>query len=499
MRLPKGDRMAREKPVKVHSQIAADIHTALAHAPIGAMAVDAAGVVSWTNAALAAILAEPGPAALRHSLVYSWLSKEEAETLRQMLGAHFAAPDQARSTGRQFTLLAADGSEQTVEMTIAALPDAFGLSAVIYVQNLMREIQAERRFRRLFENLPLGLLVIDDLQRIVRVNGTLASEFGYQREDLIGQPLEMLLPQRYRKAHESHVQGYLAAPSSRMMGSGRDLTGLHSSGQEIPVEIALSRLENTGQPLFLAIVSNISQRKSAENALQQTNAQLEEFTYVASHDLRSPLRGIGDLVTWIREDLGEDSLPEGVRHNFDRIALRIDRAEQMIDDLLDYARAGTRDTMIERIDLDELISEAIAMAMVPESFTVEVEGAVGAIAAPRAPLSTSLRNLIGNAVKHHGKRSGRIRIAVREEGRFSIFTIEDDGRGIPEGNEERIFKLFHRASPGTEGDGVGLAFTRRMINAHGGMISVLRGQCSLGGACFEIRWPRILLRDIDNE
>lgn len=486
--------------MKVDSQIVPEIKSALSHAPIGAIVIDGAGVVSWANPALGAILAEPDPAALRHSLVYAWLGKEEAETLRQMLDAHFAAPEAARSAAtRQFRLLAVDGSEQTVEMTIAPLPDAFGLSALVYVQNLMRQMQAERRFRRLFENLPLGLLVVDGLQRIVKVNGTLAGEFGYRREDLIGQPLEMLLPQRYRAAHERHVEGYLAEPTSRMMGSGRDLTGLHSSGQEIPVEIALSRLENTGQPLFLAIVSNISQRKSAENALQQTNAQLEEFTYVASHDLRSPLRGIGDLVSWIREDMGEDGLPEDVRHNFDRIALRIDRAEQMIDDLLDYARAGTRDTMIERIDLDELISEAIAMAMVPESFTVEVEVAGGTITAPRAPLSTSLRNLIGNAVKHHGKRSGRIRIAVREEGRFSVFTVEDDGQGIPEGNEERIFKLFHRASPGTEGDGVGLAFTRRMINAHGGMISVVRGQCSLGGACFEIRWPRILLRNIDNE
>lgn len=483
-------------------EMRADRRSALAQAPIGVMLVDTSGVVLWANTALAAILAEPDPDALRHSLVYAWLGEEDAEILRQILELHFATPEEARSGWtRQFTMLGGDGSRQTVEMTVATLPDGYRHSALIYVQSLTRQIVAERRFAQIVDNLPLGLLIVDSRQRIVQANRTLAVEFGYNHEDLIGQPLETLVPQRYRHAHGDHVEGYIAEPASRMMGSGRDLTGLHSSGQEIPVEIALTRLENANKPLFMAIVSNISQRKRAENALQQTNAQLEEFTYVASHDLRSPLRGIGDLVSWIRDDLGEDNLPEDVRHNFDRIAQRIARAEQMIDDLLDYARAGTRETAMERIHPEDLIAESIALAMVPESFTVTVEVAGGAITAPRAPLSASLRNLIGNAVKHHGKRSGRIRVAMHEEGRFSVFTVEDDGQGIAPGNEERIFKLFHRASPGTDGDGVGLAFTQRMINAHGGMITLAQdqGRCKLGGACFEIHWPRILLRELDYE
>ncbi|GGB99594.1 hypothetical protein GCM10011494_17590 [Novosphingobium endophyticum] len=486
------------------THIRADVHAALAQAPVGAMVVDAAGVVSWANSALATLLAESDPASLRHSLVYTWLGEDEADTLRQMLDLHFAAPDEARSGWvRQFTLFGLDGASQTVEMTIATLSEEYEQSAIIYVQSLTRQIIAERRFTQIFENLPLALLVVDSRQRIVQANRTLATEFGYEYEDLVGQPLEMLLPDRYREAHGHHVEGYLADPTSRMMGSGRDLTGLHSSGQEIPVEIALSKLETASKPLFMATVSNISQRKGAESALQQTNAQLEEFTYVASHDLRSPLRGIGDLVSWIREDLGEDNLPEDVRHNFDRIALRIARAEQMIDDLLDYARAGTRDTAMERIDPQDLIAEAIAMAMLPESFTVEVDVVGSDITAPRAPLSTSLRNLIGNSVKHHGARSGKIRVAMREEGRFAVFTVEDDGQGITPGSEKRIFKLFHRASPGTEGDGVGLAITQRVINAHGGMITVVQGEGTgrgtLSGACFEIHWPRILLREVDDE
>lgn len=481
------------------SPSAAEIHIALEHAPIGAIIVDAEGVVSWANAAAANILGEPAPAALHRSLFYVRLREEEAETLRQLLELHFSAPAAPRGGWtRQFDLIAADGFPQPAQLTIAPAPDAQEGRAILYIQSLARQVTAEKRFAQIFENLPLGLIVVDGRQRIVQVNASLSTIFGYARDDLIGQPLEMLLPDRYRDAHGRHFSGYMAAPSSRMMGSGRDLTGMHRCGQEIPVEIALSRLEATSQPLFLAIVTDISGRKRSESALQQTNAQLEEFTYVASHDLRSPLRGIGDLVSWIREDIGEDDLAEDVRHNFDRIALRISRCEQMIDDLLSYARAGVRDLHMERIDPRELIDEAVAMAMVPESFTVEIDVDGGTLTAPRAPLSASVRNLISNAAKHHGGRSGRIHITMREEGRFSVFSVADDGKGIPPGNEERIFKLFHRASPGTEGDGVGLAFTRRMINANGGMIAV-EGHGPLGGARFDIHWPRILLREFDDE
>lgn len=478
---------------------AAETRAALEHAPIGAMIVDASGVVSWANAAAAGILGESDSSALRHSLFFVWLSENDAETLRQLLDLHFTTPVDARSGWtRPFDLVDVSGAAQTVELTLAPLADEFERRAILYVQSLTRQVTAERRFTQIFENLPLGLIVVDSRQRIVQANASLTAIFGYGLDELIGQSLEMLLPERYREGHGRHFAGYSAAPSSRMMGSGRDLTGLHRSGLEIPVEIALTRLENASQPLFLGIVTDISGRKRSESALQQTNAQLEEFTYVASHDLRSPLRGIGDLVGWIREDIGEPNLAEDVRHNFDRIALRIARCEQMIDDLLRYARAGVRDPHMERIDPRDLVDEAISMAMIPESFAVEIDIAGTALTAPRAPLFTSLRNLIANAAKHHGGRSGRIRVAMHEEGRFSIFTVQDNGKGIPAGNEERIFKLFHRASPGTEGDGVGLAFTRRMINAHGGMITV-EGHGELGGATFAVHWPRILLREFDNE
>ncbi|WP_232496001.1 sensor histidine kinase [Novosphingobium kaempferiae] len=476
-----------------------DIHGPLVHAPIPALIVDRAGVVSWGNAAAATLLAEPDAEALRLGLLFVWFCEDDAEMLRQMFDVFFNVPMETRgSWTRQMVLNGVDGSRPTVSFTLAPIAGEDGERAVVYLRNLTREITAERRFTQMFESLPLGVVVVDGKGRIAQANTMLSNQFGWKVEQMIGQPLSMLLPERYREKHGGQIAGFAAAPSSRVMGMDRDLTGLHRHGREFPVEVALTRFESTAQPLYMGIVSDISHRKRAERALQQTNAQLEEFTYVASHDLRSPLRGISDLVSWIREDLDGTELPEDVVHNFDRISQRIARCEQMIDDLLSYARAGVRDTQMQRIDPHELVEEALELTAIPEGFEVDVDVQGGDIVAPRAPLSTSLRNMLSNAVKHHGGTQGRIRIAMREEGRFSVFTVEDDGQGIPPGNEDRIFKLFHRASPNTAGDGVGLAFTRRMINAHGGMVTV-QGRGPLGGAKFEVHWPRILLRENDDD
>ncbi|WP_395390897.1 PAS domain S-box protein [Novosphingobium sp. BL-8A] len=479
----------------------AEVHAALQHAPIGAVVVDRAGVISWANPAFASIVGEADPAALRLALVTLWMDPEDGEALLQMLQSHFATPGEARLPWtRPTTFKRIDGAEQPGEITLAPCSGAFDQFAILHVRNLVRLATAEKRFSQIFENLPLGLIVIDGGQRIVQLNQALANQFGYSREELVGRSLDVLLPPRYRTEHQHHIDAYTRAPVARSMGLGSDLTGLHRLGREIPVEVALTRLETMAQPLYMAIVTDITVRKRGQEALQQTNAQLEEFTYVASHDLRSPLRGIADLVTWIREDLGDENMTPEVKHNFDRIALRINRAEQMIDDLLSYARAGNRDLETEIVTPCDLVDEALSLALVPESFTVEVEIEEGGspFRAPRAPLATSLRNLIGNAVKHHGGENGHIRISVGENGRYTVFTVDDDGPGIAKGNEERIFKLFHRASPGTSGEGLGLAFTRRMINAHGGMITV-RSPGELGGACFEIHWPRVLLKEMDDE
>lgn len=476
-----------------------EVRAVLEHAPVGVLVVNQARAdILYANLALEHMLGYEAGALIGRPL--ATLLPEAARPHHDAwMAAFFADPRQRRmGAGRELFALHRAGHAVPVDIALAPMRLEGQLCAAAYVSDLSLRRQMQRQFEQIFAAMPQGLLIIDPQGRIRLSNPALEAQFGYEAGDLLGQPLEMLLPERYRAGHVAHRDGYARQPTLRRMGAGRDLTALHRSGQEFPVEIALTMLDMHDGRHALAMVSDISLRKKAESALRQTNAQLEEFTYVASHDLRSPLRGIADLLSWIREDLPEGALTPPVQQNFERISTRIERAERMIDDLLDYARAGQRDLRMDTIEPGPLIDEVLALVHLPPGFEVTVDVQGQPFPAPRAPLSLSLRNLVGNAVKHHGAERGRIHLQMREEGRFNVFTIEDDGPGIPAGAEERIFKLFHRASATTTGHGVGLAVTRRMINAHGGAIVATRSP-TLGGACFRVHWPRITLKEVDDE
>jgi len=476
-----------------------ELRAVLEHAPVGVLVVSRTPPrIVYANIALERMLGyEPG------ALVGQPLDALLPEAARPhhdgWMAAFFADPRQRRmGAGRELFAQHRDGHAVPVEIALAPMQLEGQLCAAAYISDLSLRRQMQRQFEQIFAAMPQGLLIVDEQGLIRLSNPALDAQFGYAAGDLLGQPLEVLLPQRYRAGHVQHRDGYARQPTQRWMGAGRDLTALHKSGQEFPVEIALAMLDMHEGRHALAMVSDISLRKKAEAALQQTNAQLEEFTYVASHDLRSPLRGIGDLLSWIREDLPEQAMTPAVLQNFERISTRIERAERMIDDLLDYARAGQRDQRLETVDPHLLIEEVLSLVHIPPEFQVAVDIQGQPFTTPRVPLSLSLRNLVSNAVKHHGGPQGRIHIQMREEGRFNVFTIEDDGQGIPEGADERIFKLFHRANTTTAGHGVGLAVTRRMINAHGGAIVTSR-QGQLGGACFRVHWPRIVMKEVDDD
>jgi signal transduction histidine kinase len=279
------------------------------------------------------------------------------------------------------------------------------------------------------------------------------------------------------------------------MGAGRDLLALHSSGREFPVEIALASITYEHQSGALAVVTDISVRKKLEQALVQANINLEEFTYIASHDLRSPLRGIADLLEWIEEDIDPAAMVGPVSQNFARARQRIARSEQMIEDLLIYARSNKKDPSTQTTSLRELANELLEFARPPPGFSVEVDLPDLTFVTSKAPLLSGLRNLLDNALKHHGGSTGLIKVTAREQGRFLVFSVDDDGAGVPPAAREKIFKLFHRAASAADGHGVGLSITRRMIASHGGEL-ILEKTSPLGGACFNIYWPRYEMREI---
>jgi signal transduction histidine kinase len=280
------------------------------------------------------------------------------------------------------------------------------------------------------------------------------------------------------------------------MGEGRDLSGRRRDGSELTVEVGLNPVTWGGRRMVLAAVSDVSAKKQLELELRQASAHLEEFCYVASHDLKSPLRGISDLVDWVAEDLADSPIPS-TRKNLARIKVRVARMENIINDLLTYARAGRASAELVDVDPKLLILEVLEVLSIPERFEVHVDVNVEPFQAAKTPLETVLRNLVGNVIQHHDGQRGRLDITARARGAFCELSVRDDGPGIPTAAHARIFKLFQTVSaPEGGGSGIGLAICKRLVECHGGSIEV---KCEAGvpGSTFSFSWPRFPRRPLD--
>jgi len=462
-------------------------------APVGVFALSSEGQIRLANPALCHIFGYEAEALIGQTVdILFPPAAPDAPGLQALLGAQ-PAPGGLNGHAALFGRHA-DGRLIPVEIGAGNTGTNDSTLTVAFVNDISVRTSSEERFAAIIESLPVGLLMTDAAGAIALTNPALDEMFGHAAGELAGQPIEILLPLRSRSGHPALRQSYMRSPEKRTMGAGRDLMALHSSGKEFPVEVALTPISHNGQQGALAIVTDISVRKKLEHELRQANAKLEEFTYIVSHDLRAPLRGIADLLEWIQEDFAPESLSDATKNNFDRAKLRIERVERMIEDLLVYARSSTRHSRTELVNPRRLIMEILALMQIPASFEVTIDAPDLEFLTYKVPLQTGLMNMLDNAVKHRATPGGKIDVTVREEGRYFIFTVDDDGEGVPDSAREKIFKLFHRASGKSEGHGIGLSVTKRMITSHGGEL-ILEKTSKLGGACFAIYWPRFEVKD----
>jgi len=391
----------------------------------------------------------------------------------------------------------ADGSELFVELSLRSGSGTSAHTTIATVRRLAQNYNPESTLRSVIAAAPYGILMTNTAGIIVIANEALCRMFGYDEHALLLQPVDQLLPHRQRTSHVQQRTGFAREPRARTMGAGRDLTGLRKDGVEIPVEIALSSVDLPAGRFIIAAVIDITERKRTELQLRDANAQLEEFSYVSSHDLRSPLRGIGSLVEFIREDLGE-AAPADITHNLDRMRDRVQKMERLIDDLLAYARAGRRTVNFETIDLERIVSELPALQAGPAGFSFDAQIAVTGFQGARVPLETVIRNLYSNALKHHdAPEQGHVVIRALVDGDYCRIEVEDDGPGIPAAVQERIFRLFQTlTAKERHGSGLGLAVAKRLVEVHSGRIDVLsRDGCR--GSTFRVWWPLYIRSDLN--
>ncbi len=256
---------------------------------------------------------------------------------------------------------------------------------------------------------------------------------------------------------------------------------------------ALEREVDERRLMEQRLAAQAERLEQAAVALAQSNQDLEEFAYVAAHDLRSPLRAIHNLSQWIAEDLG-DGLEGETKENVQLLQARVERMERLLDSLLQYSRAGRRAYAPEQVEPAQVVRRAWEQVPGAERFELVV-GSMPPLFSPRAPIEQVFFNLLGNAVKHHDRDRGRVEVRatpVADAGseRHLAFTVHDDGPGIPPEFHKRVFGMFKTLRPRdkVEGSGIGLALIKRIVNRYGGTVSIE----SEGGRGTTIRftWPR---------
>lgn len=367
--------------------------------------------------------------------------------------------------------------------------------------------ESEERFRSAFEQAAVGMAHVTLDGYYVRVNDRLCAILGYPREELLQKNFVELTHPDDRQTSLLLSENLLTGKIPRYSTEKRYL---RRDGSLMWVNITASIVRTADNQIKhrLVVIEDISARKAAELALREltatldlrvkertaelerSNRELDQFAYVASHDLKAPLRAIVNLAGWIAEDAG-DRLPSPSQEHLEKLRGRALRMERLLDDLLTYSRVGRRDGVAEEVKTEILIQDAVYLLAPPTGFQVRVEQALPSLFTPRTPLELVFRNLISNAIKHHHQpEQGIVQITARDLDDFVEFEVRDNGPGIEPQYHERIFGMFQTLRPRdeVEGSGMGLAIAKRAVEYRGGIIQI---ESAMGrGTSFRFTWPK---------
>jgi PAS domain S-box-containing protein len=422
----------------------------------------------------------------RADLIGESVDKLVPERVRARHGGlvtHFFSKPESRSMGEGRKLYGRrkDGSEVPIEIGLNPIEvggELFTLASIIDITARVRAEEVEQQMAALVESADDAILT-KSLDGIIRSwNPGAERLLGYRAEEMIGQPVSRLIPDD-RQHEESMI---LAKMTSGQRVANFETVRRRSDGSTVHVSLTISPIrDRTGHVVGASkIMRDITRQKrveddlrSSNNELERINAELDEFVYTASHDLRAPLTGVKSVVQWILDD--DPSLTAESRERLKLIQGRIERMKRLLNDIREYARTGRYDESSgPRLSAAALVTDVAATSHVPAGFSVVCDPSLEAIEIDRVPLEQVLHNLISNAIKHHDACRGRISVSARNDGSMLRFCVSDDGPGIPEEYREAVFEMFKTLKPRdeVEGSGMGLALVRKIVGRMGGKCGI---------------------------
>ena len=467
------------------------------------------------------------------SIIFPAAARPQAiEEYKSVFAARDATPHVAADAADsdpyfESTVRRGDGEERTVQSRIEYIYEnnqRVAMLSIIRDITAQKQAQAaldrsETRQRLLMEIMPAAMFICDHEGLITYYNQRAAELWG--RRPRLADPQDRFcgalrlrrpdgspLPQ-----HESpmavavltgrgtrHEEIILERPDGTLVVASFNIDPLYDqAGRRIGsinvfedmtnFKQAQAQLQELNATLERRVQERTIELERSNRELERSNQELDQFAYIASHDLKAPLRAITDLAAWISQDAAA-VLPGASQQHLAKLRSRIKRMEELLDDLLAYSRAGRKRHSPEPLDVTALIQKVVDLLAPPPGFVVDSAAAIPHLHTERVPLEIVLRNLIGNAIKHHPQpRLGRVDVSVQQQGDWAEFNVKDNGPGIDPAFHARIFEIFRtlKARDEVEGSGMGLTVVKKLVESRGGTIQVISS--SGAGATFRFTWP----------
>lgn len=454
---------------------------AVESAPSGMVMVDSQGLIMLVNSLIEEMFGYS-----RDELVGQSIDRLTPDSIHEehpVLRERFLHNPQTRlmGAGRDLFARRKDGSEFPVEIGLNPITTPQGVMVLSSIVDITERKRREDNFRLVVESAPSGMVMVNSEGLIVLVNSLIEQMFGYSRIELLSQPIEILVPERFVHGHPQLRADYLSNPQTRAMGAGRDLFARRKDGSEFPVEIGLNPIDTPEGPMVLSTIVDITFRKNSEASLEHLNQrlvaqnqELEAYAYAVSHDLRAPLRAIHNYADFLSEELISQISVEQKEY-LNGMTTAVQEAEELISDLLELTRLDFDESPPQPCQVGSIIQIILQSLNFGEDVHIQTPTKWPTILGREYLLRQIFQNLILNGVKFNRSPVKKIELSwCREGNRFVKFSIRDNGIGISPQYQKQIFQIFQRLHTPREfeGTGIGLAIVKKAISKLGGEVSV---------------------------